>query len=138
MLFEILNVGTVSKIYSSLPLTHQKEIARQFGVHYRILTSWLHTISSLRNICAHHARLWNRAFGIPPKRVKNLKEHFERNDRFYAQIVTIKVLLDKITGHSVWAQKLKDLLDEYPDVPQKHMGFIEGWQQTGLWSGPDL
>ena len=138
MLFEILDFGTVSKIYSSLQLPHQKEIARQFGIHYRILTSWLHTISSLRNICAHHARLWNRVFRVLPRRAKNLKEHFERNDRFYAQIVTIKVLLNKITGHSAWAQKLKDLLDEYPDVSQKHMGFIEGWEQTDLWSDPDL
>ncbi len=137
MLFEILHFGTVSKIYSSLPLPHQKEIAKHFGVHYKVLTSWLHTISSLRNICAHHARLWNRVFGISPKRVNTLKGHFERNDRFYAQIVAIKILLDKITGHSLWAKKLKDLLDDYPEVPQKHMGFIENWEQTDLWFGPD-
>jgi abortive infection bacteriophage resistance protein len=135
MLFEILHFGTVSKIYSALPLPHQKEIAGQFGVHYRILTSWLHTISSLRNICAHHARLWNRVFGISPRSVKALQEHFDHNDRFYAQVVTIKVLLDKITGHSLWAQKLKDLFDEYPDVPKAPMGFPENWTKSDLWFG---
>jgi abortive infection bacteriophage resistance protein len=135
MLFEILHFGTVSKIYSGLPLPHQKDIAEQFGVHYKVLTSWLHTISSLRNICAHHARLWNRVFGISPKRVKSLQEHFERNDRFYAQAVTIKVLLDKIAGHSLWAKKLKDLFGEYPNVPKNHMGFPENWDQSDLWFG---
>lgn len=135
MLFEILHFGTVSKIYSALPLPYQKQIAEQFGVHYKIMTSWLHTISSLRNICAHHARLWNRVFGISPKRVKSLQEHFEKNDRFYAQVVTLKVLLDKITGHSLWAQKLKELIDEYPAVPTRHMGFPENWEKSDLWFG---
>lgn len=135
MLFEILHFGTVSKIYSSLPLSHQKTIAGKFGVHYKVLTSWLHTISSLRNICAHHSRLWNKVFGVSPKRVKTYNEHFEQNDRFYAQAVTIKILLDKITGHSLWAQKLKDLLDEYPEIPKRHMGFPDNWDKSNLWFG---
>lgn len=134
MLFEIMHFGTVSKIYSSVPLNHQKEIAKQFGVHYKILRSWVHTISSLRNICAHHSRLWNRVFGVSPKRMKQLDEHFNDNDRFYAQAVTIKVLLDHITGHSLWADKLKLLFDEYPKVPKSHMGFPNDWAVTALWS----
>jgi len=136
MLFEILHFGTVSKIYSSLPLPHQKTIAKQFGVHYKVLTSWLHTISSLRNICAHHSRLWNRVFGISPKRMKAYQSHFEKNDRFYAQAVTIKVLLDKIAGHSLWAKNLHELFNEFPKVPKNHMGFPEGWEKTDLWFGP--
>ena len=116
-------------------LTHQTaRIEVNRGV--QVLTSWLHTISSLKNICAHHARLWNRVFGVSPKRVKILKDHFHQNDRFYAQAVAIKVLLNNIAGESLWANKLKDLLDKYPEVPQKHMGFIENWEQTDLWSRP--
>ncbi|WP_438590204.1 Abi family protein [Duncaniella muris] len=30
----------------------------------KTFNSWLHTINYVRNICAHHARLWNRDFNI--------------------------------------------------------------------------
>ena len=135
MLFEIMDFGTASKIYSSVLLEHQKEIAEHFGVHYKILTSWVHTISSLRNICAHHSRLWNRVFGVSPKRLKKLIEHFEPNDRFYSQAVAIKVLLDKISGHTLWAGRLKQLFEDFPKIPKHHMGFPDGWEKTDLWSG---
>ncbi|WP_349293799.1 Abi family protein [Marinobacter sp. M3C] len=32
-----------------------------------LLQSWLHTLTIVRNICAHHARLWNRELGIKPE-----------------------------------------------------------------------
>nr|WP_245153128.1 Abi family protein [Xanthomonas oryzae] len=32
-----------------------------------MLKSWLHALTSIRNICAHHSRLWNRELGIRPE-----------------------------------------------------------------------
>ena len=136
MLFEILDFGTLSRIYSALPLIRQKEIAKPFGFPPRIIVSWLHTLSALRNLCAHHARLWNRVFGISPKRAKELSKHFDQNDRLYSQIVVIIALLDQITGRHLWIKNLKNLLGEYPDIPRKNMGFIKNWEQTELWSIP--
>ncbi|WP_420846979.1 Abi family protein [Methanolapillus ohkumae] len=34
-----------------------------FGIpSLNILENWFHGISIIRNICAHHGRLWNRTF----------------------------------------------------------------------------
>lgn len=31
-----------------------------------VLLSWLLTLNAIRNICAHHGRLWNRTLGVKP------------------------------------------------------------------------
>ncbi|WGT25886.1 Abi family protein [Pseudomonas marginalis] len=31
------------------------------------MQSWLHTLTTIRNMCAHHSRLWNRELGIRPE-----------------------------------------------------------------------
>ncbi len=45
----------------------RKAIARRLNLVAPLLESWLHTLTTIRNICAHHARLWNRELGIRPK-----------------------------------------------------------------------
>ncbi|MGE4307572.1 MULTISPECIES: Abi family protein [Bacteroides] len=32
------------------------------------IASWLHSIVYIRNICAHHSRLWNKVLGVRPLR----------------------------------------------------------------------
>lgn len=135
MIFEIMSFGTISTIYNKILLKDRKAIARQFGFHYKFMSSWLHSVTALRNLCAHHARLWNRSFSVSPKRPKNLKQDLVDKDKtFYAQAVVLKILLDKITGHSCWAEQLKQLFCEFPDIPLKPMGFEKGWDQTELWN----
>jgi abortive infection bacteriophage resistance protein len=60
MCLELLTMGELSHLYKGLLNADQQAIADHFGIHRTILLSWLHTISYIRNICAHHSRLWNR------------------------------------------------------------------------------
>jgi len=46
------------------------DMALSLNIHKPVFLSWLKSLSQLRNICAHHGRLWNRVFGIKPKTVK--------------------------------------------------------------------
>ena len=46
----------------------KQTIASEYGVADRVLDSWQATFNQVRNLCAHHARLWNRAFGVRPLR----------------------------------------------------------------------
>ncbi|WP_262494093.1 Abi family protein [Massilibacteroides vaginae] len=42
-------------------------MAKSFGIpSERTFCSWLHVINYVRNISAHHARLWNIKFAIQP------------------------------------------------------------------------
>ena len=44
----------------------KREIAKAFGLDGTVLGSWLHALSYVRNLAAHHQRLWNRAYTIKP------------------------------------------------------------------------
>ncbi|MEG9533975.1 Abi family protein [Mannheimia indoligenes] len=63
MMIEMLTWGELSHLYSGLLEKYQKPIAQHFGVQAPILESWLKVLNDVRNICAHHSRLWNREFG---------------------------------------------------------------------------
>lgn len=66
MATELMSFGSLSRAFAHLEPTSQKRVAKGVGVHELVLKSWLHTMVYLRNLCAHHARLWNREMAIRP------------------------------------------------------------------------
>ncbi len=63
---ELMSLGSLSKLYSNLTTENRNRVCLVFEVNHNVLKSWLHTITFLRNICAHHGRLWSRNFSIKP------------------------------------------------------------------------
>jgi hypothetical protein len=57
---------------------------------------WLHSLNYVRNICAHHGRLWNRECRIKPMIARAYKAELTPNARVYAQLVVMQILLAKI------------------------------------------
>jgi hypothetical protein len=49
------------------PSPEKKAVAVYFGVMEPVLVSWLHSLVYVRNICAHHARFWNKELRISAK-----------------------------------------------------------------------
>jgi abortive infection bacteriophage resistance protein len=66
MIFEVLSFGTISECLKYLKHPEHTEVCRRFGLGHQLLSSWLHALSYIRNICAHHSRLWNRILTIKP------------------------------------------------------------------------
>lgn len=65
MLTEIIPLGRWSRIYASLKeRIIRKRISDRFDCSEKELKSWMHGLTTLRNLCAHHARVWNRGFSI--------------------------------------------------------------------------
>jgi abortive infection bacteriophage resistance protein len=61
MMIEMLTWGELSHLYVGLKSTQaKKQIAQNLGIHAEVLESWLKTLNDVRNICAHHSRLWNK------------------------------------------------------------------------------
>lgn len=68
MTLEITSFGSLSMLYKNLkPGKEKREIAHYFGLADSVFETWLHSIVYLRNVCAHHSRLWNRAMSIRPQ-----------------------------------------------------------------------
>lgn len=71
MTIEIMSLGMLSTFYSNLLRDDQIAIAKEIGINCRVLGTWLHTFTYVRNICAHHGRLWNRDLSISMALPKN-------------------------------------------------------------------
>jgi abortive infection bacteriophage resistance protein len=58
---ELWDFGMLSKFYSGLKYKDQIAIANIYGLQKKpeVLASWIRTLADVRNICAHHGRLWN-------------------------------------------------------------------------------
>jgi abortive infection bacteriophage resistance protein len=133
MVFEVLSFGTVSQVFKNLLRDQQKPIGKTFGLDGSVLASWLHAITYLRNLAAHHQRLWNRAYTIKPIVAKQYAAELVDPSRFYAQAVMIEVLLKVVSPDTHWGGRLAELLAEHPKVRADRLGFPADWQQRTLW-----
>jgi abortive infection bacteriophage resistance protein len=139
IIFEILSMGQFSILYSILAKSpNRKTVADYFGIKETVFATWLHTLVYTRNICAHHARLWNKDLRIPvklPKKTTNkwLSVSNLTNRKIYVVLAIICYLLDTITPHHHFRQKLKDLITKYPDTDITAMGFPQAWSSDPFW-----
>lgn len=146
MCFELLTIGELSHIYRGFQHNiDKKRVADFFNVHPTVFTSWLHTITYVRNICAHHARLWNKDLAIEPhillKPVGNwISTPFQNNKRVFYFICVLKYLLERANPGNHLKEKLETLFKKYPAVqiqytgiPSDGKGNMLNWQNEPLW-----
>lgn len=112
-------------------------IALVFGVHHVVLSSWLESLLLLRNVVAHHGRVWNRQIGAQPKiPKKDVAWHSPvevSGDRVFVLLTICRHCLRQIAPQSAWQKRLERLFADYPKVPLSAMGFPDGWQKLALW-----
>jgi abortive infection bacteriophage resistance protein len=134
MVFEAVSFGSVSQCFKFLKHPEYQDTCTKFGLNHQILSSWMHSISYSRNICAHHARFWNRIFTIKPIIPNARRGDFNSgNDRLYAVLLVLQIILRKIWSSNHWAETLRDLLSEHQNIPLVAMGFPNNWQQNAVW-----
>jgi abortive infection bacteriophage resistance protein len=63
---EVMSLGTISQLFNGLLPEPRRIVADGLAVPHPVLRSWLHFLSYIRNVCAHHARLWDRELAIRP------------------------------------------------------------------------
>lgn len=67
MLTEIMSFGSLSMMFKGMHRGDQRRVAARYGIQGHYLVSWVHHLVYMRNICAHHARLWDRSWAIKPE-----------------------------------------------------------------------
>ena len=124
LMVELLTIGQLDGFYGNL--TRRKDvdtIAKSLGLSWAILQSWLKTYVRVRNVCAHHGRLWNVGLGVYPKIPTSryiswlqggdaLPQSSEK--RLYPVFVSLQAVLNEISPHSSWASRLHALLGSRP------------------------
>lgn len=140
MTLEVISFGTLSHIFRQLEKDNtKKNIAKTFGIPAsKTLQSWLHTFVYIRNIIAHHGRIWNKTLHIKPEKIKNphnkwIETKGIRSDRLYLSISCIQYMLNAISPNNNFSIELKRLLQSNPSINTYYMGFPSDWQQQPLW-----
>lgn len=146
MCFELLTIGEMSRFYRGLKHNEDKKrIAKPFDVHYSVFLSWLHSLTYVRNICAHHSRFWNKDLAVEPTRLLKpvgnwLDIAYNNNRRVFYFLCVLKYLLNRVNPNNSFKEKLVALFNKYPNVPIKYIGIpsdgngnLLDWQNEPLW-----
>lgn len=145
---EIWDFGAMSKFYSGMKGRDRDQIAQKYGVpDGRIFKSWLRALNYLRNLCAHHCRLWNRNMVDQPTLpdpgdagdLANFIGQSQLIARPFVHFCLVQWLMAQISPNSQWVERLKSHLLDFPqDTNKRHslieMGCPDGWQDWSLWS----
>lgn len=142
MSVEILYFNHLSRICTSLNKRADiNGISSYFGLPPQIFCSWLHAINYVRNLTAHHSRLWNRDMSIVPEKL-----HFSKSlmwisnpdtvqrGKVYYVLCMLNYLLQTVNPTSSFKKRLKELLSSYQSVASlSAMGFGPEWENEEMW-----
>jgi len=140
---EVVSFGTISKLYGNLKnsIKSKNIIAKEFGIaNHTYLPSWLQAISQIRNMCAHHSRLWNKNLPGRPKlmskppnlwinNVPSVSEFY----MLYIHLCCMKYLINVIKPKNDMTKRLLDLLNNYKNIDPKALGLKPNWYDEPLW-----
>ena len=129
---EIMSFGSMSILINNLKKADQEILAKQFGLHTTLLMSWLHTFAYVRNICAHHARLWDRKLSIAIRAPKDVRWENVNTARMGAVLLAINQFLYKLPVDQLI---IEDWRREIEELFQKEMEIENFWRAIGLPSG---
>lgn len=137
---ELLDFGMISTLYSGLKNKDKDKIALKYNVENgEIFAQWLRSLNHLRNIAAHHSRLWNSNI-VDRSDAKTILPNAQLNNaKPFMYFCIMKQLLNVICPHSKWGERVKELYLNFPiqnsnyvDVQQT--GSKKDWQLWALWA----
>lgn len=136
---EAFSLGDLVTLYKGSPHGVQKAVAREFGLPEDVLRSWLLVLHTVRNICAHHGRLWNRVLGTRPRVPRKLPAWSDRRlgspDRTFYALSMLAHFMGRLSDGSRWGDRFRRLVDErYPELEKTPMGLATGWERHPVWA----
>lgn len=139
MAAEVVSFGQLSKWLGNLKLRADRQaIAKPFGLDEKALISFVHHMSYVRNICAHHGRLWNKRFTVTmmvPKFPATLPVAMRGGHErmLHNTLVMLDHLLGVISPESGWRKRMLALIESCPQADPAAMGFPAEWRARMAW-----
>lgn len=136
---EILDWGGLTRLFGFAERPTQNAVAGAFGLRAPQLESWLKSLNIVRNVCAHHGRLFNRSFALTPKLpavgVYPGLDAAAPFNRTFGQLTLIQHLLRHHgIGRPTVLPKLMQAFPNVAGVPISHTGAPTEWTANPLWS----
>ena len=143
---EVWDFGMLSRFFAGMASRDKNAIAIQFGAHDgKTLTSWLRMFNFVRNVSAHHSRLWNRRNPETPvlpsldrcRSLSQLHTHPDSKSKLFGCLCCLALILRHIASESTWTSELKMLMRTFPVsnlISLADAGFPLDWESADLWS----
>ncbi|MFE4470751.1 Abi family protein [Leifsonia sp. NPDC056824] len=145
LMVETLTIGQLANLYRNLKRRSDRTaVAASMGLTSPVLESWLQTYVRVRNVCAHHGRLWNVGLGVYPVVPTSRSIAWLRGPdalperslkRLYPVLVSLQTILSTVSPRSNWSARLHDLIGTRPAMNLAGMGVPAGWAQDEFWPG---
>ena len=143
-ILEVASMGTLSKLYKNLKhqLPEKATIAQEMGLNlHSELSSWLEAITYVRNIIAHHSRLWSRNMvKVPIVNLNNPKSDWlnhlllpVQSKKSFLIISSMIYLCNEITPNHHIKIKILNLFESTPHLPIYKLGFLNNWEKHPIW-----
>ena len=148
-LMEVIPFGTLANYYQGLPPEVQEKVANSFNVIPSVFVGFLTALRRTRNVCAHHARLWNRRFGSMISRkiglskgVAALDACFKADDAsgfdsVFDILSVTRHLVKVVDPSSPWLADIASVVTDATPFILTGMGFPSDWQSLALWKEPE-
>lgn len=129
---EVWSFGSISTLFEGMRPEQQEKIAKTYGVQSgQVFRSWLHSLTYLRNVCAHHSRLWNRNIDRRPKRsapgehpwLASFETQGAQNNRCFLLIRISRHLLENINPNSSWPMRMSAHIRSFPIAADNPFGL---------------
>ncbi len=136
---DLLTISDISFMYSISESQLKNDVAAAFALEKKgdkILERFMHSVTIIRNLCAHGCRLYNRLFEQKPWLSKSEKQLLIvkgdgtiDNAHLYGFVIVMRRLL---TPEIFVALKTEIicLSEKYPFVNMEHYGFRNDWKST--------
>lgn len=140
MVTEIMSLGALSRLYGGMVHEDKRAVADPLGLHHKRLLDWLHVLTYVRNVCAHHSRLWNRELAIRADTRGGIEWRTPitpRTDRVFYVLLMLRYLLRAHANGDNWARECETLMLPMVEIPRWRaaMGFPEQWLEHPIWAG---
>jgi abortive infection bacteriophage resistance protein len=144
---EVLSLGQVSMLYRMLrDPSDRQSIANIYALDEKVLTSFLHHLTTVRNYAAHHSRIWNRRFTVdfqvPRKKPKFLAASIPidtaasqhgKKPKIYPTLTMLVYLMSIIEPKSHWPGMLLKHITRREGNYIHDMGFPPAWRTLPVW-----
>ena len=143
---EVWELGLLSHFLAGMRHADAQAIGQEFGVvDVRVLPSWTRALTFVRNVCAHHGRLWNRAMVDQPRfprrgqipEMDHVLASRTSQEKLYGVCTILAYLTKQLNAGTNWHLRTKELLQTFPNsdlFSTSSAGFPRNWAQEALWN----
>lgn len=135
---DLMTIADISFLYKISEQSIKDQVAQSFGLVLsngaKLLEKFMHSMTIIRNLCAHGSRLYNRLFEQKPSLNKSelallstCQDGEIDNDHLYGFILIMRRLLQP-EDFSAMKSAIVELTDKYTFVHMRYYGFRNDWK----------